>query len=80
MWIVTHINTRYPRVAAVTISTIERTDFRIHTIILGQSKEILYLEIEAHLRESLPSDEFLEIITQGKILQANVITILQIEI
>ncbi len=58
--IVTHINTRYPRVAAVTICTIVETDFWIHTIILGQSKEVLYLEVETQLRSPFQAMSFLK--------------------
>jgi hypothetical protein len=49
-------------------------------VILGQSKKILYLEIEAQLREALPRDELLEIVAHGKVLQADIVTILQIEV
>ena len=66
--------------AILEVPAIVRTDFWIPTILLGQSKEILYLEVETQLRESLPSDELLEIITQSEVLQTDIVSILEIKV
>ena len=76
MRIITHIYTRYPRVTAVAIGSVIRTDFGIHSVILGKCEEILCLYIETQLGDALPRDKFLEVVAQGEVLQTDVVALL----
>lgn len=80
MGVITHIYARNPRIAVISIGTIVRTYFRIHTVVLGQREEVLGLHIEAELRQALPGDKALKIVAQRDVLQTDVVAILQVEV
>lgn len=54
MRIVTHIYARHPGLVVIAVRTVERTYFRVHTVILGQREKVLSLYIEPQFGNAFP--------------------------
>ena len=87
MRIVTHIYARHPclvgrtvRILPIAVRTVERSDFRVHTVILGQREKVLRLYIEPQFGDTFPRDKTFEVVAQRNVLQADVIAVLQVEV